>query len=136
MVTGRNLMRGRDPVAVRRKPSPQQGRSLEILGHAIEYLMDSYVITASPNGGRADQEAIHMLSRLNLDVFSECPEIVPYHQRLWAHLVRRVFLIRSCLSWSEAEDSMPDFPAHGRYPFENHPTRTREQLTESPHRPR
>ncbi|WP_213805774.1 hypothetical protein [Granulicella sp. dw_53] len=63
-----------------RRPTPQQGRALELLGHAIEYLMDSYVIVVSANGSKDDREAIQLLMRLNMDVFSECEESVSFIQ--------------------------------------------------------
>lgn len=68
--------------AVIRRPSPTQGRALEILGHAIEYLMDSYILFASQDGGPGDQKAIEILKRLSLEVFNECPEVVPFRIRL------------------------------------------------------
>ncbi len=57
-----------------RRPSREQGKALEILGHAIEYLMDSYVLMASKDGVRGDAEAAQILMRLNRAVFEECPE--------------------------------------------------------------
>jgi hypothetical protein len=38
-----------------RRPLPDQGRALEVLGHAIEYLMDSYVIHRAGDGSRNDR---------------------------------------------------------------------------------
>lgn len=71
----------RKHTAIYRQPSPKQGRALEVLGHAIEYLMDSYVLTASEDGGSADTEAAQRLMQLNREVFMECAEIVPWYQR-------------------------------------------------------
>ncbi len=71
---------------VTRRPSREQGRALEILGHAIEYLMDSYVLMASKDGGRADAEAALMLMRLNREVFAECPEVISVKQRWWERI--------------------------------------------------
>lgn len=65
-----------------RKPSLQQGRALEMLGHAIEYLVDSY--TAANSDVRKDiyYKAIEMLSELSLSIFYECKEVVSFRQRL------------------------------------------------------
>ncbi len=50
---------------VRRQLSPEEGRAIEILGHAIEYLADEYCADAQPKGrlGNADPriEAIQTL---------------------------------------------------------------------------
>jgi hypothetical protein len=78
--------RGGSPSIIRRRPSPLQGRALEVLGHAIEYLVDSYITTASPTVGSSDQEATHVLIKLNMSVFSDCSEIVPLRQRFWRYL--------------------------------------------------
>jgi hypothetical protein len=62
---------------LRRRPTAQQGRSLELLGHAIEYLVDSQLClnhAAHPN----DQaEAAQILMRLSREVFAECREVAP-----------------------------------------------------------
>ncbi len=67
---------------IRRRPSPRQGMALEILGHAIEYLMDSYVLMDSSDGGPCDAEAAHILMDLNRRIFLECPEVVPFYRRM------------------------------------------------------
>ena len=67
------------PTVVRR-PTPQQGIALEMLGHAIEYLADSnfYHQRAS---NPAVQEAIAILKQSNREVFAEAPEVVPARER-------------------------------------------------------
>lgn len=68
----------------RRRPNPQQGRALEVLGHAIEYLID--------NGGtlsRADMEACSMLNLASRTVFMECAEVKSLHERMFGWLLRR-----------------------------------------------
>jgi hypothetical protein len=67
---------------VRRRPTPQQGKALEILGHAIEYLMDSYVLTYAADANNGDHEAAQILMGLSRMVFEECAEIVPLWQRV------------------------------------------------------
>jgi hypothetical protein len=55
-----------------------QGRALESLGHAIEYLYDSQVYQ-SDNGvlSQGDMEAVQILMRLSREVFNECKEASP-----------------------------------------------------------
>jgi hypothetical protein len=55
-----------------RRFSPQDGRALEILGHAIEYLADEYALECrSPSGfGKPPQvEAIEILMTRSRDIF-------------------------------------------------------------------
>jgi hypothetical protein len=54
--------------AIRRRPSPQQGHALETLGHAIDYLMDSYVLPASAVGGTGDTAAAQLLQVLSMEI--------------------------------------------------------------------
>lgn len=69
-VTGRSA--GPRP-PVRRRLSPESGRALEILGHAIEYLADEYAVDPRDKGplGNADPriEAIQILKALNRAVY-------------------------------------------------------------------
>lgn len=70
-------------VARRRKISPEAGRALEILGHAIEYLTDEFVhaggsfFTQSPQA-----EAVQLLMGLNREIYFECPEVPSFSHRL------------------------------------------------------
>ena len=68
--------------AVRRRPTPQQGRALEILGHAVEYLVDSRLHLHRGVAQSSDELAVQLLMRLNREVFADCPQIVPVHLRL------------------------------------------------------
>ena len=84
---------------VRRRLSPEGGRALEILGHAIEYLADEYAADIMDKGtlGNADTrieaiieaviEAIQVLKALNRAVYFSGTEIQPAFQR-----IRRWFL--------------------------------------------
>lgn len=80
---------------VRRRLSPEGGRALEILGHAIEYLADEYAADIMDKGtlGNADTrieaiiEAIQVLKALNRAVYFSGTEIQPALQR-----IRRWFL--------------------------------------------
>jgi hypothetical protein len=71
-----------------RRPTPTQGRALEILGHAIEYLVDSRLA----RGGEISQEheAIQLLSRVNREIFAACPEILPVSARVKRWLAGRL----------------------------------------------
>jgi hypothetical protein len=61
---------------VRRRPDMHQGRALEVLGHAIEYLVDSRMFLVK----------VQILSRCSREVFATCAEVVPVHHRFkqWA----------------------------------------------------
>lgn len=81
----------RKPVqaVVRRRPTPQQGRSIEILAHAIEYLVDSDLKEAAQSAyARPLSEAAQILMRLNREVFAECKEIVPLSVRVRQQFAR------------------------------------------------
>lgn len=76
--------------AGRRWISQQNGRALEILAHAIEYLSDEYALSAEQLG-RIDAddpeiEAIHRLMAANREVYYSCPQVEPFLRRFsrWA----------------------------------------------------
>ncbi|MDR3726554.1 MAG: hypothetical protein P4K86_05890 [Terracidiphilus sp.] len=59
-----------------RRISPQAGRALELLGHAIDYLTDEFVHEgATPSANHPQLLAIQMLMALNRKVYFECPEL-------------------------------------------------------------
>ncbi len=70
------------PQMVLRRPNREQGQALEILGHALEYLVDSRMFLSKERKTRADGEAIHILSSCSREVFATCPEVVPMRQRI------------------------------------------------------
>lgn len=73
--------------ATRRRISPQAGRALEILGHAIEYLTDEFVHQGLTFSAKNEQlEAVQMLMALNRQVYFECPEIPTFGERCRALL--------------------------------------------------
>lgn len=74
----------------RRNTTPEQGRALELLGHAIEYLVDSRLFDQweSP----ADAEAVHLLMACSRAVFAGCEEVVPWHHRVQQALLKRLHL--------------------------------------------
>ena len=55
----------------RRRPNQQQGRALEMLGHAIEYLIDSRLYMV-PDWHEREQEAVQILMSRSRAVFAEC----------------------------------------------------------------
>jgi hypothetical protein len=77
--------------AARRRISPVDGRALEILGHAIEYLADEYALSAAQIGMLSSSdprvEAIQTLMALNRQVYFACPEIEPLLRRIARRLV-------------------------------------------------
>jgi hypothetical protein len=75
---------------VRRRGSEAQGRALETLGHAIEYLIDSQLWRGRDYDPKADQEAIQILMRLSREVFGECPEVISVRRRFHAWVAERV----------------------------------------------
>jgi hypothetical protein len=67
----------------RRRISPQAGRAIEMLGHAIEYLADEYVYDGcSLTAGDPQLQAVHILMALNREIYFECP-IVPSFKERW-----------------------------------------------------
>jgi hypothetical protein len=79
-VTGRGVLR-------RRRISPQAGRALEILGHAIEYLTDEFVHAGgSFSAHDAQVEAVQLLMGLNREIYFACPEAPSFAERCRARL--------------------------------------------------
>ena len=73
--------------AHRRRITPQAGRALEILAHAIEYLTDEFVHTGLSFSERnAQLEAVQMLMALNRQIYFECPEVPSFGERCHALL--------------------------------------------------
>jgi hypothetical protein len=77
------------PVAVsaRVRPSrritPEAGRALEILGHAIEYLTDELVHSGGElSPSNSELQAVQLLMERNRQVYYECPEAVTVGARL------------------------------------------------------
>jgi len=69
----------------RRRISPESGRALEILGHAIEYLTDEYIQSEKQVSAHdPDVEAVQLLMALNRKVYYECPESPTLTERLRA----------------------------------------------------
>jgi hypothetical protein len=66
----------------RRRVTPQAGRAIEILAHAIEYLTDEFVHQGFTFSARNEQlEAVRILMALNRQVYFECPEVPTLRER-------------------------------------------------------
>jgi hypothetical protein len=64
------------PTRIRpRHISPEAGRALRILGHAIEYLANEFLHDVVPPSTRNPRlQAVQLLLDLNREVYAECPE--------------------------------------------------------------
>ena len=63
----------RDPASVRRRITPEAGRGLEKLGHAVEYLTDEFVYDGCRFvEDRARLHAIELLASLNRQIYFSC----------------------------------------------------------------
>lgn len=71
-----------------RRPSPTQGRALEILNHAIEYLVDSRLDETWDTP--ADAVAVHTLMACSRAVFMDCEVMLSWQQRLQRAAIRRL----------------------------------------------
>ena len=73
------------PVAavMRRHISPQSGRALEILGHAIEYLADEFALQTGTSSAANDPDvkALQILMAANRSVYFDCPTVPPLRER-------------------------------------------------------
>ena len=77
--------------AVLRRGNREQGRALEALGHAIEYLVDSRMFGVRDAGRRAEAQAIQILMLASRSVFEECAEVVPIRRRVLEWVEHRLF---------------------------------------------
>lgn len=74
----------------RRRLSPEAGRALEILGHAIDYLMDEFWRDQpeDPMDRQGRVQAIQLLMATNRGVYYSCPEIPTLADRVAAFFRR------------------------------------------------
>jgi hypothetical protein len=71
----------------RRRISPQAGRALEKLGHAIEYLTDEFVHEGgSFSASNGQLEAVQLLMAVNRQIYYECPEVPSFNERFLSFL--------------------------------------------------
>ena len=70
-----------------RRITPEAGRALEILGHAIEYLTDEFVHAGKAMSSESGEvAAVQLLMAVNRQVYYECPEVLSVTDRLRAML--------------------------------------------------
>ena len=67
---------------VRRRGTAAQGQALEVLGHAVEYLIDSRMWGFGSGDPSDDREATQILMRKSREVFAECQEVRSLRERL------------------------------------------------------
>lgn len=66
----------------RRRISPLAGRALEVLGHAIDYLVDEFIHEGISLSPRKEQlEAVQLLMAFNRQIYFECPEAPSFGER-------------------------------------------------------
>ena len=66
----------------RRRAGRKQGVAIEVLGHAVEYLIDSRMFLTQTPYTKSEEEAVQILMRANRLVFESCPEVVPMGARV------------------------------------------------------
>jgi hypothetical protein len=68
--------------------TPEAGRAIEMLGHAIEYLSDEFALECMSRKGEPvvgvhpQIEAIQLLMARNREVYFSCPELPTVGERL------------------------------------------------------
>jgi len=79
--------------SLRRLLTREQGRALEMIGHAVDYLNDCYLFEGSDNEliniGGSSNDAIHILVSLRWQILQSAPVREPRQSRLWNALFHR-----------------------------------------------
>jgi hypothetical protein len=75
---------------IRRRGTIVQGRALETLGHAVEYLVDTRMFHIEAFNADNEKEAVQILMRCSREVFSECPEVITLRKRVQRWWAKRV----------------------------------------------
>ena len=100
--TGQSGPIERRAVKRRRLITPEAGRAIEMLGHAIEYLADEHALGCISRRDKGERQngcpeekhphvvAIEMLMARNREVYFSCPEVPTLGERLraWLHVQR------------------------------------------------
>jgi len=74
----------------RRLITPEAGRALEILAHAIEYLDDELAYQGLTSSAKKEQlEAMRILMELNRQIYFACPEVPGFGERCRTFLFHR-----------------------------------------------
>ncbi len=75
----------------RRRITPEARRALEILGHAIEYLIDEYVAEGGAFSQKDPQvQAVQLLMGINRQIYLACPVAPSLRKRVSEFLLRIV----------------------------------------------
>jgi hypothetical protein len=74
--------------AIRRRSSPQQGFAIQILGNAVDHLLNSRMFLIDEPPSPVDADAIHILMRLKRAVFSECEQVTETNRSLREWMTR------------------------------------------------
>jgi hypothetical protein len=72
----------------RRRITPEAGRAMERLGHAIDYLVDEYIHEGGEfRSNDAKLQAVEMLMAINREIYLACPELPTLGERChaWLH---------------------------------------------------
>ena len=73
---------------VRRRITPQQGLAIQILGNAVDRLLDSRMFLIDEPPTQAEADAIHILMLLKRAVFSECEQVTESNRNLRQWMTR------------------------------------------------
>ena len=91
-----NLLSAPSTGLIIRRPNHQQGRALEVLSHAIEYLVDSRLFLIDEPSTPTDAQAVQTLMLLSRQVFAECAESVSLARRLQLWIDQRLTTPANC----------------------------------------
>lgn len=93
---------------LRRMLTREQGRALETIGHAVDYLNDCYLFEGDDseriNIGGSSTEAIRILGSLRWQILQSAPLREPRTLRLWNALFRRRPRQRTGVAFRRAGD--------------------------------
>lgn len=77
---------------LRRIINRDQGRALEMIGHAADYLTDSCLYEGKDNqiiDFRSTSDALQILTSMRSQIMESLPLSEPFFSRAWNHLLRR-----------------------------------------------
>lgn len=96
---------------LRRVLTREQGRALEMIGHAVDYLNDSYLYEGDEeeliNIGGSCTQALQILIAARGQVLRSAPVQEPRMHRLWKALFRRNPELKSRIEFHRREDRAP-----------------------------
>lgn len=94
MLAGHGKELGVSRLGTRRIMTREQGRALEMIGHAVDYLNDFYVQNGPDNEildfrNSPSADAVRLLIEAQRHLFRELPLAEPLSARIWNRLFRR-----------------------------------------------